>query len=66
MGLTREEEGQLRVIRILLTWFHAALLGCYICIDTWLAFKAIDVNAEGHMDWNEFLVYIKWALHKYP
>ena len=24
------------------------------------------MDADGYVDWKEFLVYIKWALHQYP
>ena len=27
---------------------------------------ALDMDNDGFIDWNEFLVYIKWALHQYP
>ena len=46
--------------------FMQPYFGCYRCVDTRLAFKAIDMDADGLVDWNEFLVYIKWALHQYP
>ena len=28
--------------------------------------KAIDMDADGLVNWNDFMVYIKWALHEYP
>ena len=46
--------------------FMQPYFGCYRCVDTQLAFKAIDMDANGLVDWNEFLVYIKWALNEYP
>ena len=46
--------------------FMQPYFGCYRCADTQLAFKAIDMDANGLVDWNEFLVYIKWALQEYP
>ena len=46
--------------------FMAPYFGCYRCLDTQMAFKAIDMDSDGLVDWNEFLVYIKWALHEYP
>ena len=46
--------------------FMQPYFGCYRCVDTRLAFKAIDMDADGLVEWNEFLVYIKWALHEYP
>ena len=24
------------------------------------------MDKDGYVDWKEFLVYIKWALHQYP
>ena len=46
--------------------FMAPYFGCYRCIDTKYALQALDMDADGYVDWNEFLVYIKWALHQYP
>ena len=46
--------------------FMAPYFGCYRCIDTKYALKALDMDADGYVDWNEFMVYIKWALHQYP
>ena len=46
--------------------FMAPYFGCYRCQDTQLAFRAIDMDSDGLVDWNEFMVYIKWALHEYP
>ena len=46
--------------------FMQPYFGCYRCVDTRLAFKAIDMDADGHVQWNEFLVFIKWALYEYP
>ena len=40
--------------------------GCYRSVDTTLAFKAIDVDRNRLMDWNEFIVYVKWVLDEYP
>lgn len=44
----------------------APYFGCYRCVDTKQALKAMDMDNDGYVDWNEFLVYIKWALHQYP
>ena len=44
----------------------APYFGCYRCLDTKLALRAIDMDSDGLVDWNEFLVYIKWALNEYP
>lgn len=46
--------------------FMAPYLGCYRCLDTQLALGAIDMDSDGLVDWHEFLVYVKWALHEYP
>ena len=46
--------------------FMAPYFGCYRCIDTKYALRALDMDADGYVDWNEFMVYIKWALHQYP
>ena len=40
--------------------------GCYQSGDTTWVFKVIDVNANRSMDWNEFMVYVKWVLNEYP
>lgn len=46
--------------------FMAPYFGCYRCVDTKQALKAMDMDNDGYIDWNEFMVYIKWALHQYP
>ena len=46
--------------------FIAPYLSYYACPDAKQAMKAIDMDSTGHVDWNEFMVYIKWALHEYP
>ena len=46
--------------------FMAPYFGCYRCDRTKMAMKAIDMDCDGYVDWYEFLVYIKWALHQYP
>lgn len=51
------------------SFYHGFLqpyFGCYRCIDTKQALRAIDMDNDGTVDWNEFLVYIKWALYEYP
>lgn len=30
------------------------------------ALKAINMDNDGYIDWNEFLVYLKWAMRQYP
>lgn len=46
--------------------FMAPYFGCYRCNETTKALKAIDMDADGRVDWNEFAVYLKWAGHQYP
>ena len=46
--------------------FLAPYFGCYRCQDTKKALRAMDMDNDGFIDWNEFMVYIKWALHQYP
>ena len=46
--------------------FMAPYFGCYRCEDTVQALQAIDMDDDGKVDWNEFLVYLMWALHQYP
>ena len=46
--------------------FMAPYIGCYACSDAKQTMQAIDMDADGLVDWNEFMVYIKWALHEYP
>ena len=46
--------------------FMAPYFGCYRCVDTKQALKAMDMDNDGYIDWNEFMVYVKWALHQYP
>ena len=46
--------------------FMAPYISCYHCPDAKQALKAIDMDSDGLVDWNEFMVYVKWALHEYP
>jgi len=46
--------------------FMAPYFGCYRCDETKLALKAIDMDADGKVDWNEFVLYLKWAGRQYP
>ena len=36
------------------------------CDETKQALKAIDMDNEGSVDWNEFALYLKWAGRQYP
>ena len=46
--------------------FLAPYFGCYRCDETKLALKAIDMDDDGSVDWNEFSLYLKWAIRQYP
>lgn len=46
--------------------FMSPYFSCYRCNDTQKALMAIDMDADGYVDWNEFMVYLKWAIHQYP
>ena len=46
--------------------FMAPYFACYRCWDTKKALSAIDMDADNQVDWKEFLVFLKWALHQYP
>ena len=46
--------------------FMAPYFGCYRCDPTKKALKAIDMDSDGKVDWNEFAVYLKWAGRQYP
>ena len=46
--------------------FMAPYFGCYRCPQTKNALKALDMDTDGLVDWNEFMVYVKWALRQYP
>lgn len=46
--------------------FMAPYFSCYRCSETKKALQAIDMDTDGKVDWDEFLVYIKWAIHEYP
>lgn len=51
------------------SFYHGFLqpyFGCFRCVQTKQALKAMDMDEDGFVDWNEFLVYIKWALNEYP
>ena len=46
--------------------FMAPYFSCYRCNDSKNAIQALDMDADGQIDWNEFLVYLKWAMRQYP
>ncbi|XP_065885270.1 uncharacterized protein [Dysidea avara] len=46
--------------------FMQPYFGCYRCPNTKKGLKALDMNLDGYVDWKEFLVFVKWALHQYP
>eukprot|EP00794_Sanderia_malayensis_P011796 gene11796-13017_t len=46
--------------------FMAPYFGYYRCDDKRKALKAIDMDSDGTVDWNEFAVYLKWAGRQYP
>ena len=46
--------------------FMAPYFGCYRCDETRKALKALDMDSDGWIDWNEFLVFLKWAGNEYP
>lgn len=46
--------------------FLAPYFGCYRCDETKQALKAIDMDEDGTVDWNEFALYLKWAMREYP
>ena len=46
--------------------FMAPYFGCYRCTRTKKGLSALDMDSDGFVDWEEFLVYIKWALRQYP
>ena len=51
------------------SFYHGFLqpyFGCSRCATTKKALRVLDMDADGYVDWKEFLVYIKWALRQYP
>ena len=46
--------------------FLAPYFGCYRCDETKRALKAIDMDEDGTVDWEEFSLYLKWAIRQYP
>ena len=52
------------------TFYHgiiAPYLGLlYHCKSTKKTLRDLDLCTDGYVDWDEFKVYIKWALHRCP
>ena len=46
--------------------FLGPYFGCYRCDETKRALKAIDMDEDGTVDWEEFALYLKWAIRQYP
>lgn len=46
--------------------FMTPYFSSYRCSDTRKALQALDMDKDGYVDWNEFSVYLKWAIHEYP
>lgn len=46
--------------------FMSPYFGCYECETSKKGLQAIDMDSDGKVDWHEFAVYLKWALHQYP
>ena len=46
--------------------FLGPYFGCYRCDETKCALKAIDMDEDGTVDWEEFALYLKWAIRQYP
>lgn len=46
--------------------FMAPYTGCATCDDTKRALQTIDFHTDGFVDWQEFEVYLKWAIHENP
>ena len=46
--------------------FMAPYFGCYECEDSKKGLMALDMDHDNTVDWEEFEVYLKWALNQYP
>jgi len=46
--------------------FMGRYFGCYICEDSQLALKAIDMDGDEGVDWWEFHHFLLWAGREYP
>lgn len=41
--------------------FMVFFFGCYRCDEMKCVLKVIDMDVDGIVDWNEFVVYLKWV-----
>ena len=46
--------------------FMAPYFGCYRCSDTKAAFAALDIDKDGLADWEEFKLFLLFALEEHP
>ena len=46
--------------------FMAPYFGCYRCTDTKKAFAALDMDKDGLADWEEFKLFLIYALEEHP
>ncbi|CAH1796032.1 unnamed protein product [Owenia fusiformis] len=46
--------------------FMAQYFASYRTKETKQALKALDMDVDGKVDWNEFKVYLTWAANEYP
>ena len=46
--------------------FMAPYFGCYRCVDTKAAFLALDIDKDGLADWEEFKLFLIYALEEHP
>ncbi len=46
--------------------FMAPYFGCYECEDSRKGLQALDMNHDNTVEWDEFQVFLRWALDEYP
>lgn len=46
--------------------FMAPYFGCYRTDESKVALRAIDVDSDGKVHWDEFGIYLKYASRQYP
>ena len=46
--------------------FMAPYFGCYHCTDTHEAFHTLDMDKNGMADWEEFKLFLIYALEEHP